>query len=170
MLEWKASLLLYLTELRKAIMETNEVTMERYMLMNENSIAPCGINCSLCSGFQRKKDPCSGCNGTGYKPTYCQGCIIKHCMEPSRKSTAFCMKCLKYPCRRLKDIEKRYRTKYGVKIFENMQRIKDEGMNGFLAKEEKKWKCRKCGEILCMHKSVCKTCNEMNPYYIGTQT
>ena len=34
-------------------------------------IAPCGMNCALCSGFQREKKPCLGCNADDEnKPTY----------------------------------------------------------------------------------------------------
>ena len=137
--------------------------------MEPKFIAPCGINCFVCSGFQRKKDPCSGCNGTGYKPTYCQTCIIKHCSNLTENNLVFCNKCLRFPCKRLKQLEKRYRTKYGVNIYENMKRIEQDGLTQYIKDEEIKWQCKECGDLLCMHKKTCKTCNENNPYYIGTQ-
>ena len=132
------------------------------------SIAPCGINCSLCAGFQRKKAPCSGCNSSEYKPTYCQTCIIKHCPNLAVDSIGSCIKCNQYPCKRLKQLEKRYRVKYGVNIYENLQTIENRGIIEFLENEKEKWTCKRCGNLLCMHNKVCKTCNKENPYYIGT--
>jgi uncharacterized OB-fold protein len=31
--------------------------------------------------------------------------------------------------------------------------------------EKIKWKCAKCGGILCMHKATCPECGEVNPHY-----
>jgi hypothetical protein len=137
--------------------------------MDKTLLAPCGINCSLCSGYQRPKNTCSGCNGSGYKPNYCNSCIIKHCEEKKDSATEFCNTCSRFPCKRLKNLEKRYRIKYGVNIYENLEMIKTQGIEAFLEKEEKRWACESCKNILCMHKDKCMVCREKNPYYVGTK-
>lgn len=126
-------------------------------------IAPCGINCSLCSGFQRVKNPCVGCNNSGNKPTYCISCKIKICTENRNE---YCNMCEKHPCKRLKDLEKRYRTKYGVNIYENMKNILEYGISVFIKNEKKKWSCLKCGSILSMHKEHCNECKSINQNYL----
>ena len=78
-------------------------------------IAPCGINCSLCSGFLRKKNPCPGCNGPGGKPAYCTDCKIRLCPEKASERE-LCGTCAQYPCARMKSLRKRYALKYGVVI------------------------------------------------------
>ncbi len=80
------------------------------------------------------------------------------------------MNCPSFPCKRLKSLEKRYREKYGVLIYNNMRMIKEEGINVFINNEEKKWKCAACGKTLCMHKENCTNCGETNPFKIKAQT
>jgi hypothetical protein len=62
-------------------------------------------------------------------------------------------------------LNKRYSEKYGVNLFENLRAIHEIGIDRFLIIEEKKWKCAKCGGILCMHKATCQECGDVNPYY-----
>ena len=43
-------------------------------------IAPCGMNCRLCLGYQREKKHCEGCRNEidiEYKTKACNSCIIK---------------------------------------------------------------------------------------------
>ena len=40
--------------------------------MDENLIAPCGMNCSLCIAYQFMKNDS---NKRGFHKTYCPGCI-----------------------------------------------------------------------------------------------
>jgi len=47
---------------------------------NTDLIAPCGMNCAICLGYLRERNPCSGCRDTeGYKPNQCHSCIIINC-------------------------------------------------------------------------------------------
>ena len=81
--------------------------------MRSELIAPCGMNCRLCMAFQRKKNKCIGCNSDDCtKPAYCLHCIIKNCVTIQNSSSGLCYECDKFPCRRLKQLDKRYRTKY----------------------------------------------------------
>jgi hypothetical protein len=134
--------------------------------MNISSIAPCGLNCELCHGFQRERNKCGGCNSDNFKPGYCTTCIIKLCPEKGGDTTKICgAYCESFPCDRLKHLDKRYRTKYGESCLENIALIEMIGLEAFVAQDEVKWKCPSCGELLCCHRPVCLHCAEANPRF-----
>lgn len=103
--------------------------------MKKNLIAPCGMNCAVCSGYLREKNKCPGCQNN---PTisYCQRCKIKLC---EKRAGSFCFDCKEFPCAKLKQLDKRYREKYEMSEIENLQFIKEKGMTEFLKQEEKRW-------------------------------
>ena len=123
-------------------------------------IAPCGMNCGICIGHLREENKCLGCREMcETKPNQCRKCIIVHCKTLKIKKMAFCSdKCQKFPCLRLKNLDKRYRTKYGMSMLDNLKYINDFGTAEFLKSERNKWKCPKCGELLCVHRDFCPKC------------
>lgn len=126
-------------------------------------IAPCGINCATCLGFLRNKNKCVGCKiETGYKPYHCQVCSIKQCSFLAVTSSKLCYECEKYPCTRLKQLDKRYRTKYNSSLMGNLEEIKRIGFKEYLKKEETKWRCNNCGDTICVHTNVCYKCSNKN--------
>ncbi len=130
-------------------------------LINHVMIAPCGMNCELCIGHLRKKKPCGGCFKIDdeNKPNVCRTCSIVNCEYLAKTNSGFCYECQNYPCQRLKNLDKRYRTKYGMSMIENLIFIKENGIKMFVELEEKKWKCEKCGSILSVHKDNCLNCD-----------
>ncbi len=134
--------------------------IEPRMSMTKSLIAPCGMNCSLCLGFQREKNKCLGCRKISiYKPNYCIKCVIKSCQILEEKKMLFCSdKCEKYPCKRLKDLDKRYKTKYRMSMLQNLEDIKKLGIKKFLENQKNRWTCKKCGELLCVHRNFCLNC------------
>lgn len=127
--------------------------------MRKELIAPCGMNCRLCMAYQRNKNKCNGClNDTGYKAKSCSNCIIKNCSVIQNNKSGFCYECDKYPCRRLKELDKRYKTKYNMSMIENLDYISQFGIEEFLQHEEVRWACKKCGNIVCVHHSICNNC------------
>lgn len=122
-------------------------------------IAPCGLNCRVCRAFVRHRKPCPGCRGGAFnKSNGCLSCAIKTCRKLTDGDRRFCFSCPDYPCTNLLRLEKRYRKKYGVNIFDNFRSIKEEGLETFLSREDAKWQCPTCGSTLCMHKPECDTC------------
>jgi len=134
-------------------------------MMNTSSIAPCGVICDICLGFQRNKNKCVGCNNIGNKPYHCTVCSIKTCVEKKGNENLLCYDCQKFPCRRIKDLDKRYITKYGEGLVQNLLCIKEAGIDSFIETEREKWKCINCGELLCVHREVCLNCGNENEYF-----
>ncbi len=122
-------------------------------------IAPCGINCRLCQKYVRNKKACPGCRGVDSSKTKtCAACRIKNCEKLREGGFKYCFRCDDFPCALINRLGKRYTANYGVSVFENLEEIQNHGIRSFVRKENKKWICSKCGEMLCMHKARCISC------------
>lgn len=128
-------------------------------LINAEMIAPCGMNCAICIGFLRDKNPCPGCLGDDQnKPKHCVNCSVVICPELEKQEDRFCYDCEKLPCKRLKTLDKRYRAKYSMSMLENLENIKVWGIEKFIASEQKRWTCPQCGALLSAHRDDCLNC------------
>ncbi len=133
--------------------------------MRDDLIAPCGMNCRLCVSYQfGEKD----LNRQGFHKKYCPGCLPRgqnclhmgdRCERLAQGAVRFCFECPAYPCARLRSLDKRYRTKYGMSMIDNLNDIQANGMAEFLAKEATKWRCPDCGEVICCHTGLCLSCH-----------
>ena len=124
-----------------------------------NLIAPCGMNCRLCRAYIREKKSCPGCReGDSLKPNTRVICKIKTCDKITKSKIKFCSSCVSFPCKNLNHLDKRYRTKYGMSMIQNLENIKRTGIRNFVKKEKEKWACSKCGETICVHKENCTSC------------
>lgn len=125
-------------------------------------IAPCGMNCALCIGHLRERNRCSGCNGAGAdKAKHCAVCKIRHCDQMRFREQKFCFECAKFPCTRLWQLDKRYRTKYGMSMIENLESIRELGLKGFVTREMARWRCPGCGGVICVHRKNCIYCGRI---------
>lgn len=131
-------------------------------LRYQGLIASCGMNCGICIGHLRAKRPCGGCfkMNDENKPDQCRSCSIVNCESLAKTESGFCFECTSYPCSRLKKLDKRYRSKYGMSMIENLDYIQKFGLDKFLMNEEKRWTCAECGAGLCVHREVCLECNK----------
>ncbi|MDD2238856.1 MAG: DUF3795 domain-containing protein [Bacilli bacterium] len=131
----------------------------------EDLIAPCGMNCSLCIAYIFNK---FNLNKEGFHKKYCPGCIArkqncvfalgKKCDLIANGKIRFCYECNKFPCEGLKRLDKRYRAKYNMSMIDNLNCIKENGIDQFIKKEIEKWKCKTCGESKCCHNGLCLNC------------
>ena len=127
--------------------------------MKTNKFPPCGMNCFICIGYLRSVNPCPGCTGGDTnKPKHCKLCRITRCSFLARGTRRYCFECEKFPCRRIKQLDQRYRTKYGMSMIENLLTIKDKGIRAFAKQEEIRWACPACGKTLCVHRDECLYC------------
>lgn len=122
-------------------------------------LAPCGMNCRLCRAYGREHNPCPGCrNDDGPKSNACVTCGIKNCRKLAEREMRYCFRCDEFPCLLLDKLDERYRSKYGMSMIENLLNIKNLGIRQFVRSENKRWHCRQCGEMLCVHKPQCQSC------------
>lgn len=126
-------------------------------------IAPCGMNCRLCWGYIREKNTCPGCRRIDVqespKSKYRTRCIIRNCEQLAKGNTRYCSEsCNSYPCTRLRNLDKRYRTRYGMSMIENLNMIQDVGIRKFIQNEKLKWTCPECGDLICVHRPTCLSC------------
>jgi hypothetical protein len=130
-------------------------------LIKRAMIAPCGMNCALCSGYLRENKLCEGCRSGGNNtPNYCKKCIIRNCENLKKARRPYCFDCKGYPCVRLKRLDKRYRSRYGMSMLENLEHIRQSGILSFVRKEKERWACRQCGGIVSVHRRECLFCGK----------
>ncbi len=112
--------------------------------MEDQLIALYEKNCAVCASYLAMKNDL---NKKGFRKKYCPGCLLrnknctfmaKQCDMVGKGLVRFCYECEKYPCHRLKILDKRYRTKYHMSIIENLDLIKANGMGPFPDMEKKK--------------------------------
>jgi len=130
--------------------------------MASSLIAPCGMNCRLCRAYLREKNACPGCRADdGPKPKTRVMCKIKTCVLMAENKIKYCFDCHSFPCKNLKHLDDRYRTKYGMSMIDNLENIKRSGIGYFVRQEKEKWTCSKCGEVICVHKENCIFCGNL---------
>ena len=119
--------------------------------MKTKHISPCGMNCVVCIGFLRDKNKCPGCRSDWeINSKYIRKCIIRNCDQLKNNNWKFCSrKCENYPCKRLKSLDKRYKTKYGMSMLENLENIDKYGIRKFIDMEKKRWIMGH--KIFCVH-------------------
>jgi hypothetical protein len=131
---------------------------------NADLVAPCGMNCGICSGYLASTHDIKK---LGVRMSYCAGCrprdkhfsfLKKRCRPLTENRVNFCYECPDVPCDRLKTIDKRYRERYRMSMLDNLAFIKDHGIDAFLKKEEEKWQCPYCSGTICCHNGICFDC------------
>jgi len=133
--------------------------------MNEELIAPCGMNCAICSGYLAYQHDVKS---MGIRMPYCAGCrprdkqcafLKKRCELLLADKVRYCYECDNFPCERLEHLDKRYRTHFRMSMLENLKYIKKNGIIQFLEKEQKTWVCSGCGGVICCHNGLCFDCS-----------
>jgi hypothetical protein len=82
----------------------------------------------------------------------------KNCELIGEGKIQYCYLCPEFPCRRLKNLDKSYRTRYHMSMIENLTLIKEQGIEKFLDKESAKWQCPECGGVISCHNGFCFSC------------
>lgn len=136
--------------------------MNQTVSFEKHLIAPCGMNCGTCIAYLRDIIRCPGCRIiSSNKAISVKKCIVPGCNYLQKTTSRFCFECEKYPCQRIKNLDKRYRTKYRTSFIENLAIIKEKGLDEFLVFESKRRTCINCGSVLCIHREYCLKCNKI---------
>jgi hypothetical protein len=126
------------------------------MEMTTELIAACGMNCGICWAYLREKNKCPGCRmDLANKPVTRAKCKIKNCEFFHNSKAKYCFECQDFPCEKVKHLDRRYRTKYGMSMIENLENIKKFGIEKFLNNEKVKWACPDCEGTICVHNKQC---------------
>lgn len=139
-----------------------------YVMNKSDLIAACGMNCGICLAHLREKNRCGGCRinpAVNFKSI--DRCIIRNCNYLKETTSGFCYECEKYPCQRLKQLDKRYRTRYGMSMIDNLNSIKSHGLEWFAESEDIRWTCKKCGATICVHRENCLKCGKQRIDYVS---
>ena len=129
--------------------------------MKIDLIAPCGMNCNVCSAYlayerdlpKRKGNvKCKGCRPRNKQCAF----LKKRCTEGLLEGKIrYCYECGKFPCESLEKLNAKYEKRWDTSFLENLNYIRENGEKGFRARERKKWKCAKCGGTICIHNRKC---------------
>lgn len=126
-------------------------------------VAQCGMNCGTCVSFfgytmagKKRMHTCMGCRP---RKSLC-AFIKKGCkLIAEKKPVEFCFECSDFACENIVKIDTVYRKKYGMSLIENLNYIKEKGMDAFLEKEKQIRTCPNCGGVICIHTKRCYICN-----------
>lgn len=127
----------------------------------EKLIAPCGMNCRICIGYfgytmtgDKRKMRCIGCKPRDKSCAF----LKKYCEKLTKKKIHYCYECTDFPCSHLEKIDTMYRERYRMSMIQNLEFIRDHGMDEFLKQQEDKYRCPECGSIMCVHNQICYSC------------
>ena len=118
-------------------------------------IAPCGMDCAICMAFLREKNRCGGCNTPDRKCN--RNCTISACEHVRNR---YFHECGSFPCRRLRQLDTRYRTKYHMSMLDNLAAIREHGIRAFVQRERGRWTCMGCGGTIDVHHFRCSSCGK----------
>ena len=137
--------------------------MKRSNPIPEELIAPCGMNCAICSRYLShvnglKRSQCIGCRPRNKRCAYlfgkCTG--INH---NAKGDAAFCIECDQYPCKQIDRIDNRYRKNYAMSMKDNLEYIRKKGISAFIEEQYRKYRCKKCGGLISIHNRKCFKCD-----------
>jgi hypothetical protein len=130
------------------------------VIFDKSQIAPCGMNCGTCIAYLREINKCPGCRiAETEKPKTRASCIVKNCRHLKETDSEFCGNCNVFPCKRITQLDKRYKAKYRTSFIFNLQMIKEKGIDSFLEFESNRRTCPACGKVVSVHRNKCLTCN-----------
>lgn len=131
--------------------------------LTEELIAPCGMNCRICVGYfgytmsgKKRKMKCIGCKPRDKSCAF----LKKYCKKLAKKEVEYCFECDDFPCSHLEKLDSTYRKGYHMSMIENLEYIRDHGMDAFLKQQNNRYACSHCGAICCVHTNVCYACGE----------
>ncbi len=97
-------------------------------------------------GLSPGKEPVRGCYaGDRLCTISCTLSACEHVKDRYRHG------CGAFPCRKLKQLDNRYRTKYPMSMLENLAAIKKDGIRAFVKSGQDRWTCTACGGTIDIH-------------------
>lgn len=127
-------------------------------------IAPCGMNCALCSRYLAYANNLTRSHCIGCRPSK-KNCGVKNkctgTKNISEGNIPFCFECSQYPCKSLHHLDERYRKNYGMSMIDNLEFIHKNGIAQFIKSQYKKHHCSQCGNLISVHNNKCFKCEKI---------
>jgi hypothetical protein len=139
--------------------------MKKSNPISKELIAPCGMNCAVCSRYlsyvhDLKRSQCAGCRPGNRKCSYLFGkCSGINSVLKGTAAAGFCFDCDQYPCKQINRMDSRYRSNYGMSVKNNLKGIKKIGVDKFIKEQYEKYRCSKCGGLISVHNRKCFRCD-----------
>lgn len=128
------------------------------------------MDCGVCSGYlahshgvPRKRGAilhCTGCRARAKKCAYLKG----HCLALANGEVDFCFECADYPCLRLQQLDSRYRGRYGMSLIENLDLVRDSGVQALIERQRTLFECARCGQLRSVHNRKCYVCDDVTSW------
>ena len=138
------------------------------LVFSAELIAPCGMNCALCSHYlaylKQKDGPHRMVECTGCRTAAVRCAIKKNCERFRQGDINLCSDCEQFPCSRVKHIDKRYRTRYNYSMIETLEAVSTEGIQVLLAAHRARYRCPRCGGVICIHNGKCYACDDVKSW------
>ncbi len=139
--------------------------MKKSNPISKDLIAPCGMNCAICSRYlayvnNLNRSQCIGCRPGNKRCSYlfekCSG--INNALK-GNATAKFCFECDQYPCKQINHMDSRYRSNYQMSVKDNLGYIKKMGIGEFIDEQYKKYRCSQCGGLISIHNRKCFKCD-----------
>ena len=123
------------------------------------------MNCNVCAAYLATTHDM---RSKGFHMMYCIGCrprdkpcafLKKRCARLRNGRVEYCFQCPTFPCKSLLAIDKRYRTQFRMSEVENLENIRDNGIDSFLRTERARWRCTRCSGVVSCHNGLCFDCD-----------
>jgi predicted amidophosphoribosyltransferase len=116
----------------------------------------------------------SQADGVPVEEIRCDGCLSDHVYGPctdcrhgfrrcaEEKKVTWCFQCPDFPCKRLEDFSKIHVVNgiwHHKRIIENLQFMKDRGIDEWVKQQEKEGACPSCGKMLYWYSLKCPRCH-----------
>ena len=121
----------------------------------------CGAYLAYSKGLPRKRGAiihCAGCRARRKQCAYLKG----HCPHIGTGEVGFCYECAEYPCKRLRVLDSRYRRRYEMSLIENLDLIRDAGVQALIDRQQSRYGCAVCGQLRSIHNGKCYVCETVS--------
>ena len=117
----------------------------------------CGLFCGTCPAYP---ETCEGCLSDKLAE-HCAICVpgFRNCARA--RHVTRCFACSEFPCVRLEQFGKEHIVNgicHHTHIIDNLQYMKDYGIDAFLDAQVHKTTCPECGEFIIWYETECRKC------------
>ena len=146
----------------------------------------CGLYCGTCPKYLAYHDQdkeelqkISQMDGVPIEEIRCDGCLSDHvygrCIDcrhgfrrcAEEKKVNWCFQCSDFPCKRLENFSTIHVVSgicHHKKVIENLQFIKDHGIEKWVEQQDKEGTCPNCGKMLYWYSLKCPRCHAVVRY------